>query len=143
MRAIACLMLLAAALFAAPAGAEISKKFGDYEVHYNVLATADLAPEVAQAYGIERSRNRGLLTVSVLKKKPGGGTEPVPAGIEASARSLAGQLTSIPMREIREQAAVYYIGNFALPSGLLRFNVLVRPEGAVAPFQVTFERRFY
>lgn len=43
MRAIACLMLLAATLLAAPASAEISKKFGDYEVHYNVLATADLA----------------------------------------------------------------------------------------------------
>jgi len=29
--------------------------FGDFEVHYNALRTDQLAPDVARAYGIERS----------------------------------------------------------------------------------------
>lgn len=143
MRAVACLTLLAAALLAAPASAEISRKFGDYEVHYNVLATADLAPEVAKTYGLQRSRNRGMLTVAVLKKNALGVTQPVPAKVEAKALSLTAQLTPIAMREIREQAAIYYIGDFPLAAEVLRFTVRVTPEGAAGPYQFDFERRFY
>lgn len=137
------LLLIAGALLAGPAAAEISKKFGDYEVHYNVLTTADLAPEVAKTYGLQRSRNRGMLTVAVLRKNAVGVAQPVAAAVEAKALSLTAQLTPIALREIKEQAAVYYIGEFPLAGDVLRFTVRVQPEGAAGAFQFDFERRFY
>lgn len=143
MRIPALLLAGAALVLPGPAAAEISKQFGDYEVHYNALTTADLAPEVAKAYGIQRSRNRGMLTAAVLKKNPLGVTQPVAAEIEARAVSLTGQSTNIAMREIKEQAAVYYVGEFPLAGDVLRFTVRVTPRGAPGPYQFDFERRFY
>lgn len=143
MRLTAGLLLVAGLAFAGAASAEISKKFGDYEVHYNALTTADLAPEVAKTYGIQRSRNRGMLTVAVLKRNALGVTQPVPAKIEARAVNLTAQMTPIEMREIKEQAAVYYIGDFPLATEVLRFEIRVMPEGAAGPHQFGFERRFY
>jgi hypothetical protein len=143
LRTLAIFTTVAALAFAGSAAAELSKTFGDYEVHYNALTTADLAPEVAKAYGIQRSRNRGMLTVSVLKKASPGIPQPVAAQIDAKATSLAAQITPITLREIKEQAAIYYIGEFPLAGQSLRFDIRVRPEGAPGPYQFGFERSFY
>ena len=55
-------------LFQPAAFAESSSSVGDYIVHYNAVSTEALPPAVARAYGITRSKNRGLLNISVLKK---------------------------------------------------------------------------
>lgn len=138
-----CLPLVLLVLLAAPARAELSTQLGGLEVHYNAIVSGDLAPEVARAYGIDRSRSRGLVTVAVLRKNSLGASQPVSAAITVSASNLTGQLLSVPMREIREGTAIYYIGEFRL--GLqedLRFTVEVRGEGEpVHSFE--FKRRFY
>jgi len=92
--------------------AESSKEVGNYIVHYNALSTESLPPKVAQAYGIKRSKNRGLLNVSVLKK--GAGYEGVEANIEVSATNLTGQLRNINLRHVQEQNAIYYIADFSV-----------------------------
>ena len=51
---------------------ENSQSFGNLEVHYNALRTDELTPDVARAYGIERSGNRVLLNVSLLAKSADG-----------------------------------------------------------------------
>jgi hypothetical protein len=35
--------------------AEQAMRFGDIEIHYGAMLSADLQPEVARTYGIERS----------------------------------------------------------------------------------------
>ncbi len=94
------------------ASAESSQVVGDYVVHFNALSTESLPPAVARAYGITRSKNKGLLNISVLRK--GGNFEGVEAEIEVSATNLTGQLREINLRKIQEQNAIYYISEFSV-----------------------------
>lgn len=99
-------------LFQSISHAESSSMVGDYIVHYNAISTESLPPSVARVYGITRSKNRGLLNISVLKK--GGGFQGVEADIDVSATNLTGQLRNINLRKITEEKAVYYISEFSV-----------------------------
>ncbi len=132
------------ALAAHTARAEQAQDFGEHVVHFNAVTTDFLSPEVAKSYGIRRSRTRGLLTVSVMRRLVAGATKPVPAQVEARAVNLSGQLKRIRMREIREEGAIYYIGEFPLSgSETLDFEIEVRPQGVGHPYKVRFRQRFY
>ena len=98
--------------FHSQAFAESSESVGNFVVHYNALSTESLPPTVARAYGITRSKNKGLLNISVLKK--GGNFEGVEADIDVSATNLTGQLRNIELRKITEQNAIYYISVFSV-----------------------------
>ena len=65
--------------------------FGDYTVHYNAFNTDTLQPKMAAAYGIVRSKNRGMMTISILKKSASAKSTPVRANISISASNLTGQ----------------------------------------------------
>ncbi|MDJ0832945.1 MAG: DUF4426 domain-containing protein [Gammaproteobacteria bacterium] len=95
-----------------PAVAESSQSIGDYIVHFNALSTESLPPSVASAYGITRSKNKGLLNISVLKK--GGDFRGVEADIKVNATNLTGQFREINLRKIQEQNAIYYISEFSV-----------------------------
>ena len=98
--------------FQSMALAENSQPVGNYLVHYNALSTETLPPSVAKAYGITRSKNKGLLNISVLKK--GGGFQGVEAELKVSATNLTGQRRDLELRKIIEQSAVYYISVFSV-----------------------------
>jgi hypothetical protein len=138
------LFALAALVFAiVPAAAEQMAVHGDYQVHFNAMQTSDLAAEVARAYGIERSKSRGLLTVSVLKRNKLGGTEPVAAKVSATATNLNNQLLKIEPREIKEGPAIYYIGEFRVtPPDTLKFAVLAIPAGGKETY-TEFQKQFF
>ena len=110
--------------------AENSKAVGNYIVHFNALSTQSLPPSVARAYAITRSKSKGLLNISVLKK--GGNFEGVEADVKATATNLTGQLRNIELRKITEQKAVYYIGVFPVRNQeTLDFSVRIKtPDGA-------------
>lgn len=105
-----------AALFALSllAWAEQKVEFDDYELHYIVLNTTELSPQVAQAYKITRSGKQAFINLSVLQQSIGGYGTPVAATITARQRSLVGQTSNISLREIREGDAIYYIGTFRI-----------------------------
>lgn len=110
MKILSYLILLMFGLISTPLHAENSKALGDFIVHFNALSTESLPPKVAQAYGIIRSKNRGLLNVSVVRKDGlAGGVE---ADIKVRATNLTGQLRNIELRKIQEQDAIYYISDF-------------------------------
>ncbi len=141
MKILAKLVLPLLLLAAAPALAERSQTFGDVTVHYNVITTDTLTPEVAKAYDISRSRYRGLLTMSVLKPNKLGMAQPVAAKISAYAVNLSEQLRNISMREIREGGAIYYIGEFSVaPQETLRFTTSITPEGQKEANKLEFEQ---
>ena len=105
--------------------AESSKVIGDFIVHYNAISTESLPPAVARAYGITRSKNKGLLNISVLKK--GAGFQGVEADIKVSATNLTGQLRDIELRKIVEQKAIYYISVFSVANReTLDFSIQVK-----------------
>lgn len=139
-------LALATALLAAPLSvqAEQAVKYGNIEIHYNAMPTDELAPAVAKNYNIERSRNRALLTISVLRKNKFGVAEPVAAVLQAHAVNLNEQRVEIPMREIREGAAVYYLGELRVsPPDTLKFTVAARPIGENRDYQAEFTRPFF
>ena len=128
---------------AAVAHAEISQKFGPLEVHYNALTTDELLPEVARSYKIERSKTRGLLTMSVLKQNKMGAPTPVAARIRVYVTNLNQQLANIEMREVKEGNAIYYLGEFrVVPPDTLKFTATVEVAGAPKN-ELSFEQQFY
>ena len=108
------------------AHAEISQKFGPLEIHYNALTTDELLPDVARAYKIERSKTRGLVTLSVLKQNPVGAPTPVTAKLTLYVTYLNQQLAHVAMREVKEGTAVYYLGEFRVVApDTLKFTATV------------------
>lgn len=139
-RLLAALCLCSVAVVA---HAEISQKFGPLEIHYNAITTDELLPEVARAYKIERSKTRGLLTMSVLKQNKVGVASPVPAKISVYVTNVTQQLANVTMREIKEGTAIYYLGEFRVaPPDTLKFTATVEVPGE-ARHEMTFDQKFY
>ena len=126
------------------AGTESSRDFGDYELHFNALTTSQLTPDIAREYSIVRSENRALLNVSILRKLPDGGLQPVSGAVAASAVNLTGQLKNLLVREIREAEAIYYIAEIPVTNGeTLIFTVDATPQNEASRFTVRFQKQFF
>jgi hypothetical protein len=139
---IAALILISGAF---AAHAENYVDVGDYIIHYNALPTDTMTPEVARAYGIQRSQSRAMLNITVMKKGGNDGLNtPVEATVVASATNLTGQRREIEMRLISEQQYRYYIGVARVANEeTVDFKVQVTPEGKSEPFELSFRRKFY
>ena len=140
-RTLAALMLL---MLSPLAVAENSAQFGDYTVYYNAFTSDTLQPSMARAYNITRSKNRGLLSISILKKSLSPLGTPVRAKVSASATNLTGQLKNIIIREVQDGAAVYYLSEFHVShKEVLDFVLDIQPEGETSSFAVKFRQQFY
>jgi hypothetical protein len=127
-----------------PGLAENSQDFGEYVVHFNALNTTYLPPDTTRQYGLKRSKNRGMVNITVLSKMLGTAGKPVAASVSATATNLTGQKRDISLREIREGPAIYYIGDFPITNEeTLRFAVNVKPEGQKDTFAVDFKQQFF
>ncbi len=140
---LSALVLSFATLLLSPAAkAEQFVQLGDYVVHYNALPTTFLAPQVAQEYGIRRSKSRGMLNLSVQKKE-NGKTRSVTAEISATATNLSGQLKRILLHPVRESDAIYYIGTMPIsPGEVLNFDITVHLPDTDEPLRINFQHRF-
>ena len=136
---------LSAFLFLLPlmAQAENSTKIPGHTIHHNVITTDFLAPNIASAYRIVRSKNRGMINISVIQDIEGTTGKATTARISARVINLLGQSRHIPLREIREGEAIYYIGDFIVPSKeQLIFVLEVMPEGAKKYYTAKLEHQF-
>ena len=128
-----------------PAGiarAQQSERFGPFELHYSVVNTTFLAPEVASTYGITRGKKKAILNLAVR--------EHVEGSTEARAMQLQGrtwdlmQNQALSFREIREGPAIYYIAEFKFINEEWRFfEVDFRPEGAEQTYTFKFKHQLY
>ena len=141
---VALALLLAFVSLAAQADKPV--KVGEYTVHFSAFTTDTLQPNMAKAYNITRSKNRGMFTISIMKDSPAlspMGT-PVRAMIKASGSNLTGQLRDFKVREIDEGDAVYYISVFHVTAGeTIDFDIRIAPEDGGKPFSVKFRQQFY
>lgn len=104
-----------------------------------MLNTLGLKPEIAERYAITRGPDRAMLNVSALNKQ--GVAQAV--DIEASYENLLGQRFELPMREIREAQAIYYIGELKYTDQeVLRFTVAVQTADGPKR-EVQFQQRVY
>jgi hypothetical protein len=118
--------------------------FGDLELHYNAVRTDQITPEVARAYGIERSPNRVLLNVAMLQKTPGNPAVPVDGTVTVDTHNLNGQLKSVTMRRVQEGPAIYFIGEVGISGDeILVFDIDVEPTTGGGRRSVQFKREFF
>jgi hypothetical protein len=124
--------------------AEQSQDFGDYVVHFNALPTSFLTPKTAQDFDIVRSKQRAILTVSVMKKVLGTTGQSVPTDVSAKAINLNNQVKEIDMREVTEGSAIYQLGEFRITDQeILNFTIDVRPKGENQTLTVRFRQQFF
>ena len=95
-----------------PPVTETSKQFGNDTVHFSVLNTSFLTPQVARSYGIVRGKNKFLINVSV-RRQSGPDNIALRATINGTQSDLIHR-TPLDFREVIEQDAVYYIAEFAI-----------------------------
>ena len=120
----------------------------DYTIHYNLLNSSFIEAKTATQYGIKRSKNIGLLNISVIKKSdtdPAASTgKAVISNIFGHGASLAGQVKSLAFREIKEGDAIYYIATFPINNAeRLSFDLQVQPEKVGKLIPIKFKKQVF
>lgn len=129
-------------LFAGNALAQQSETFGPFELHYSVVNTTFLAPEIAANYGITRGKKRAILNLAVRENLPGG-SEPRAMVLQGRTWDLI-QNQTLEFQEIREGEAIYYIAEFTFINEEWRFfEVDFRPTGAQETFTFKLKHQLY
>mgnify|MGYP003110146933 CR=1 FL=1 len=136
----ACLL----ALLALPAQAQLSERYGPYELHYSVVNTSFLAPEIAARYQLTRGRNYAILNLAVREHLDDGSTEARAMRLQGSATDLLNKQQVLDFQEIREGSAIYYIAEFRfIDEEWLRFEVDFRPEGGTRSYRFELRKQLY
>ena len=122
--------------------AQQSEMFGPYELHYSVVNTTFLAPEVAATYGITRGKKRAILNLAV-REHLAEGTQARNMLIEGRTWDLI-QNQFLSFKEVREGPAICYIAEFKFINEEWRFfEVNFRPEGADQTYTFKFKHQLY
>ena len=143
-RTLQLLSLLTLLLAGTVAMAENATHADGYTIHHNAFLTSELSPEMASRYGIRRSNNRGMINISIIKDVQGTTGKAVTAKVTVTGRNLRGQVRRIPLREVKEENAVYYLGDFLVENGeQITFDIEVVPEGTHKPLHATLDQQFF
>ncbi|WP_414828288.1 DUF4426 domain-containing protein [Alteromonas sp. H39] len=104
--------------------AEQKETLGDWDVHYMVVNTTFLTPEVASTYGIVRSKYNALVNLSVLDKTT---HEAQRLSVSGEATNLLGNTRDLSFKKVEDGDAIYYLS--VLPfrdQETFRFNIEIR-----------------
>ena len=109
------LLLLTACLSASALAADVIKgerkeTFGDVTVHYNTFNSTFLTPDIAKAAELIRSKNQGVINVSVIKDG-----KPLVANVTGTVKDLTSQSVPLNFKQVTEQGAIYYIAQYPVP----------------------------
>ena len=119
--------------------AEQLQRLGNLDVHYILLPTTLLNPEVAASYGITRGRDRALLNVSVLDRDQ----LPTTVAIDGHMTNLLGQQQGLKFKEVREGTAIYYLATIKYTDReVLRFNIRLTPPEDTTK-ELKFQQQMY
>ena len=141
---LSALLCAASLLLPAWAQAENNLSLDGFTIHHNAFSADTLTPEVAKHYGLQRSKYRGLLNVSVIKEVAGTTGTPVPTQLEADIVLITGQKSPLKMREIREGEAIYYIGEFPVQNAqTIDFALEVKPQGSDKWVRIRMDQQFF
>ncbi len=141
--------------------ADNERRFGDYVLHYSLLYSSFLPPEVAAAIGIIRSRNRAVINISLRRMGRSASTAGEATVVTAEengtgtsgegvSAELSGTMTDLihthPLnfQEVREAGAIYYLAPLRFGHrDTLYFEVQALAEGESTPYRLKFERQLY
>jgi len=133
--------ILLGALISTSAFAENMKKMGNMNIHYIALGATFFTPEVARAYGIERSKYNGLVNISVLDNSKEGTPAKV-VKITGTARNLLGQKKELDFQEVKEGDAIYYLAQVAYRNDeTISFDLIISDGNE--SHNLKFKQKFY
>ena len=124
--------------------AEQKVSAGQYELHYNTFPSTFLSTEIANRHQITRSKNRGLISISVIDTSQESPIA-VAANIDLKANNILNQNKEIELFKIvEENKAIYYLGSFALNDQEdVNFNITATPIDTDVKLHVKFSREFF
>lgn len=86
---------------------ERKEVFGDTTVHYSTFISTFLQPDIAKAAQLVRSKNQGVINVSVIRAG-----KPQVTQVSGSVKDLSSRTVPLSFKQITEQGAIYYIAQF-------------------------------
>ncbi|MCK3830768.1 DUF4426 domain-containing protein [Pseudomonas fluorescens] len=112
-----------------------TKEFGDITVHYNTYTSSFLQPETAQAVGIVRSKEKGLINVTVIK-----GVTPVAAQVTGTIKDLGGKSEILTFKQIEEKGGISYLAPYSVTQREYKtFTINVETGGKAHGFKFNQE----
>ncbi|MDR6960022.1 hypothetical protein J2W43_004022 [Pseudomonas brassicacearum] len=101
---------------------ERKEVFGDVTVHYNTFNSTFLTPDIAKAAELIRSKNQGVINVSVIKSG-----KPLIADVSGTVKDLTSKTVPLSFRQVTEQGAIYYIAQYPVDQQEIRtFEIKVK-----------------
>lgn len=146
---LSCFTMCAQAQIDQPKEITTQEKFGAYTIHYNVVNSTKIPPNVAEAYKLVRGEDRALVNISMTKTENGKTSLGLPARVTGNIKNLMQQTQTLKFIEISEGEATYYLAPFVFNNEeVLHFNIKVdsksENEGKDSqPFSITFNRTLY
>ncbi|WP_448211046.1 DUF4426 domain-containing protein [Colwellia sp. MEBiC06753] len=121
--------------------AENMKSMGTMDIHYMAIGATFLTPQVAKAYGIERSKYNALINISVLDNSlPQRKAKAV--SISGTAENITGQFKRLDFEEVKEGDAIYYLAQLNYrDKEKVKFEITVT-DGKES-HTLNFEQTFY
>ena len=136
--------LISLLILSAPALGQQSEKFGAFELHYSVVNTTFLSPEIAELYGITRGKQRAILNLALRKPSEGTVGTGQAMQLRGEVRDLLQTQQELEFKEIREGDAIYYIAEFRFINEEWRFfDLNFRPEGTDKTYSFDFKWQLY
>ena len=128
---------------APPEATPTSQQFGDVTVHFTVLNTSFLSPQVARSYGIVRGDNKFLVNVAIGKQE-GERSRALRAEVSGSSSDLIHR-APLKFREVIEQDAIYYIAELEIDGKRERrdFRLSVKTDERPQPYDIQFNKHLY
>ena len=124
--------------------ADSIRDFGKHVIHSNVMSTSSLDTRVTQQLGIVPSDGRGVLNIAIMRKTSEDSMgKPTSGKVTAHWSDANGMMGTIPIREIRDQDAIYYIGEFDIPrSAAITFDILISVDENRPPYRYSINKAF-
>lgn len=143
MRTAFAVIALSLSLLAASAQAEQKQRFDQFEVHYIIVNSTFLEPQVASAYGITRGDDRFILNIAVREVLADGSSVARKADIKGTRFDLIHR-NPLDFKEIDERTAIYYIAQFqARNREKLDFTLQIQPETSPRAYKLQFNQMLH
>ena len=127
-----------------PAQAQLSERFGNYELHYSVVNTTFIEPAVAAQYGLARGSRRAIINLSLREHLDDGSTVAREMDLNGRSWDLTQAQVNFDFVEVREGPAIYYIGEFKFINREWRFFEFdFTPSGSDEALNFEFKQQMY
>ncbi|NBB36703.1 DUF4426 domain-containing protein [Pseudomonas sp. BC115LW] len=101
---------------------ERQETFGDVTVHYNTFNSTFIQPDIAKAAELIRSKNQGVINVSVIKAG-----QPMAASVTGTVKDLTSKTVPLNFKQVTEQGAIYYLAQYPVDQQEVRtFEIKVQ-----------------